>query len=57
MGAFVEDLRSKLGAFEALVGKRVCGREREIRLLLLSLFSQQHALLLGPSGIGECATV
>jgi len=53
IGAFIAEVRSKLDAFETNVRRRVCGRERELRLLLLSLFSQQHVLLLGPSGIGK----
>lgn len=53
MAEFVRGLRAQLDSFEVAMGRRICGREREIRLLLLSLFSQQHALLLGPSGIGK----
>ncbi|QDZ25815.1 P-loop-containing nucleoside triphosphate hydrolase [Chloropicon primus] len=53
LSGFISEVRTKLDDFETLMKKRVTGREREIRLLLLSLFSQQHVLLLGPSGIGK----
>ena len=50
---FSRDLRLKLEAFESYARRTLCGREKEVRLLLLALFSQQHVLLLGPAGIGK----
>ena len=53
MDAFIVEIRRKLDAFELKTRSVLYGRDRELRLLLLALFSQQHVLLLGPSGIGE----
>jgi len=53
VAALAARVRREVGRFERRAARQLTGRQTELRLLVLCLFSQQHILLLGPSGIGK----